>query len=976
MPTPAEPFERHVVDIGDARTVDVIVFKSTPQTANVEGIEAAFRQVTAGLCEELGVSGALNGRPRILIVQPGPGSDAFIERQNIAKMAFLAGRDFAVSMDLTDSFQRSAHLDAAQVVRIREGDSRRFERLVVAANRVCAAPPDVVLESHATRLLLRGQAESVTIADLHAQGKLRSDFRLGRVAMVGVPVGGEQGDTAFQASRIGGLVAITTRQSETVGPRLGHTPAERLQGTPSIEVWQRNQTPPSHAALFAGRWHGSQVNPIPELVGLYLRGNDAASVQKYADQLRGGAPIVRSLGTDSPEKLFRTVATVRRGLTDPARDSVLIGCKNIEHGTLAKAMYGDGWRVEVVPEQSLSRLQQMATATGFTRVHIVADDRGDSTGDHEASTGSQFPLPMGLDTPPPAFPEHRALAKNYDRAINALKLIFKLAGKEDILDVFEPSWQLIGPAHEDMQDLQDGQYRGFLMSRTRERAAKVAVSKLASILLGKDGTFAKVIDDLIASGRLPKKFGMVKGGWWVGSLTEVIAGASTQIGRGALVPTVAELECYLKAINSACWGIVGGLLSGGNPKAAEAAAIAADLTRDFLADLTEPVFKWWAYRPVRRQMIRDYEIYLERARASGIKPKRFSDMFGFKALKEAGFDEDMIEELDSRADIEIALRRATRRALARRMPSVCGPAQSGGGTSGSDRSRCFPPGFPPPPPPPPPAVAFLVDANLLVWPPDDDDHHDDDPPPPPGGGGARWSDNGGLPPPDGGSGKRRGNDDPPPPGGDPKSNNRFEDNSGGDRRSDDNNPPPNDPGGGKRKPAKVYTDQFGRIVEEYNDHQWVLKKDARGRIVSFKIRILVNGKWRDLDLPDDVYYEILKLIQAGHNVEIVVVRQGHGQIIYIYVDGELRWIITVGPDGKIIDIKRGGVRVRADVRMSQYGEKADTTGWFAFEEDKSAGFSEPLFESTASSTPHRAAPKRTAFLCPFTLFSASPVTER
>jgi hypothetical protein len=263
-----------------------------------------------------------------------------------------------------------------------------------------------------------------------------------------------------------------------------------------------------------------------------------------------------------------------------------------------------------------------------------------------------------------------------------------------------------------------------------------------------------------------------------------------------------------------------------------------------------------------------------------------------------------------------------------------------------------------------------------VWPPDDDDHHDDDPPPPPGGGGARWSDNGGLPPPDGGSGKRRGNDDPPPPGGDPKSNNRFEDNSGGDRRSDDNNPPPNDPGGGKRKPAKVYTDQFGRIVEEYNDHQWVLKKDARGRIVSFKIRILVNGKWRDLDLPDDVYYEILKLIQAGHNVEIVVVRQGHGQIIYIYVDGELRWIITVGPDGKIIDIKRGGVRVRADVRMSQYGEKADTTGWFAFEEDKSAGFSEPLFESTASSTPHRAAPKRTAFLCPFTLFSASPVTER
>jgi Flp pilus assembly protein TadD len=1119
---PVQAFERYVVDVGDRRSVDVFTIGDTAQTGTLEGMEATLGKITETLRSELGFRGNSGWKPKILVVQPGLGSNAFAERQNLARMALYSGKDFVVSLDWGQKPKFPLRLDDLRTAPIHQSLSRHFERMVVAINRLCGTPPDAILESHSARFLLRNQTGSMTLADLHAQGTLHREFRLGRVTVVGMPLTGQQVDSAFQRRCLGDVLAITTGNLSSSGPDIRFVASKPLIGAKSLQVSQYDRTAPPHRLLFANRWQGSQVNPIPELVASYMRGVDVASIQAYADRLRVSVPVVTS-GTT--EQMATQFATVRGGLIPhkvdaDGRTSVLLRADGMSRwepvpGHVARDQLAPWYdhRQQVLRNQVAiaNALREQLGSEGVERLW-------------QGLATATTPKPTGAAAGPPATgPAPSPSSDACDGRLRGDE--WAEANARSVLDVLEQglrtpivSYYSLTPAEK--RDVE----RRFVENRQKGDDKNVALlGALAMVTVHRNlkETPWRAMRENWYVDRAERAYARGQnalGAFWaaVGAVEYAVfqigLGSQCRAAAGMMASSSNDSERVWGAAGMA-WSIVGGELSKAgagktltlaeqrlkDPRAKEVLAAArsllnaikqADDAHPFIGPTgplgpmnsipagirsvtegggesrrsTTPEELALVADKLERTLLPTVRVvvgYLERAdemtvvaalglreddlsttwHSSGIVEKRFGKT-RWSTIRDVGDEKAVLvydaaeespqETVKNVLDVVAKIRKLTGDGDTKVTVVLVGDPESAeykalkkafedagvtvvdaknlgegyekakendaqtivkvggrkkrdetpGSTAGddgsvvptpidSDRNR-RPYFFPPPPPPPP--VVFLADEGFLMGPPDDDDHHDGGPPPP-GGGGARSNDDGGPPPPGGGAGKRKGRDDPPPPGGGSKDNKRYEDNSGSNRRSDDDNPPPSRPGDEKRKPNRVYTDRFGRIVEEYSDHQWVFKKDARGRIVSFKIRILVNRKWRDLDLLDDVYYEVLRLLQAGANVQIVVVSQGHGQIIYIYVNGELRWIITVGPGGKIIDIKRGGVRVRADVRMSHYGEKADTSDWFAFDKDTSAESSELLFESTSSPRADQSAPEGVAFFCPFTLFSAVRETE-
>jgi hypothetical protein len=154
-------------------------------------------------------------KPNVLISQPGLGSSAYAERKNFAKMAFNSGKDFVISVDMTDEFKWPTQSGDLRMLEIKADVSRRFERVVIATKHVYGSAPDAVLESQATRLLAPGKLGSTTIPDLHTQGKLHPDFELNKVMAIGVPRTGMGMDEGF---RHGGEKAARTAEETCESP--------------------------------------------------------------------------------------------------------------------------------------------------------------------------------------------------------------------------------------------------------------------------------------------------------------------------------------------------------------------------------------------------------------------------------------------------------------------------------------------------------------------------------------------------------------------------------------------------------------------------------------------------------------------------------------------------------------------------------------------------------------------------------------
>ncbi len=361
----ASSYERYSINIGDGRMVDVFSIKNTPQTATLAGMEETFRHITS----ELGAEARLprDWRPEVLLVQPGLGSSAYAERVNFAKMTFNSGKDFAISVDMTDRFKWPTESRDLRMLRIDEDVSRRVERAVVAAKHIWGKAPDAVFESQATRLLLNGKLGSTTIPDMFANQRLHPDFELGRVTVMGMPLRGQTIDSGFQRSCLGDVLAITTPS------RTGFIASEPLGGAASVQLLTRTGEPPSHLSLFANRWKGNQNNPVSELVGLHIRGTNVSAIQNYTDQLRDRIPMYTSRIKDPMSVHDSMISMTRRGLTDPLRDGVLVGCKDPGLGQRIKTRFGSSWRVKLVKETNPLKLQEMARIEGFTRINRVAE---------------------------------------------------------------------------------------------------------------------------------------------------------------------------------------------------------------------------------------------------------------------------------------------------------------------------------------------------------------------------------------------------------------------------------------------------------------------------------------------------------------------------------------------------------------------------------------------------------------------------
>lgn len=896
---PERRYERHSVDIGDGRTVDVFRIRNMQRTTTVEGVQDTLRQIVGRLRQEISLPAEVNWRPKILIAQTGLGCGHRAESHHLAKMAFYGGKDFVVSVDTSDAFQwprDQGDLSRTQV----SGDvTRRLERVVVAARRVSGSPPDLVLQSQANLFLIQGRQGSTTLADLHAWGQLHPEFRVNRLVAIGYPVSEQRLAAPFRQARFANVISLASARREALGSRFGFTAAEPLLGEAKLELAMRNGAGVPHALLSAQRWYGNQVNPIPELVGQYLRGSDVSSLQRYADRLRDAVPVAFTQVTDPISVHFSRVALVRRGLTDPGRDGILLGCRDATTAAVLRGFYGPQWRVEVVATSDVPRLQRLARANGFTRIHAVFEHAPTAPTDSKLGVLGALALPVDLNSPSPGFPELRSLASAADRFNDVINLFCELT-PDVTLSPLSDVRELIGPLLQDVASWQEtGEFRfvdSFVSRGVAHGSVKVVVLWLAKSAKGTTHSWVctPVVDNL------PYVVRAVSDGEWT--------------------PTVVEFKYLMKAVVQ----VAGGLVGIGLPGGPVAWSIGAGLAFDFVVDIIEQEqSSWQLLRAVRKDMIQRYLDQLKDALGKRQRPKKFSDMYDVELLRELGFDEATIQRYDDLADIGGWLRKALRSYRRRDIPPFCQIATVG---------RCIYPWFGSPPPSSPLTVAI---SPVTFF---------DDQPPPPDRDGVSV-------------------DSPPPP--------RPDGAPASDRPAD------------RQIPIRK-KDPYGRDVIEYRDHQWVIKKNARGGIVSFKIRILIRGKWRDLELPYDVYDKIRALLQAGADIRLEIIRHGNSQVIYVWVNGKLVWVITVGPSGNIIDIerkgrniidiKRKGISIGAVERLSQYGEKADTSGRFAFEEGPGYEASKSMSESTTGWTSNEYGESRAVF-CPFVLFCALPPSQ-
>lgn len=619
----ASSYDRHSVDIGDGRIVDIISIKNTPQTATLAGMEATLRHVTDELRSEAKLPG--DWKPRVLIAQPGLGSSAYAERKNFAEMAFNSGKDFVVCIDTTDRFQWPVNSGDLRMLPIEENVSRRFERAVVAVNHLCGESPDAVLESQATRMLLSGRLGSVTVADLHTRGSLHSDFELNRVTLVGVPIPNQSVDKSFRSRRLGQMMAITTLS------KTGLIASEPIRGVSSIQVHTRLGEPPSHGELFSEHWKGDHPNPIPELIGHYNRGMSIPAIQGWANESGNRVPMYTSGVTEPITTHLEMASMTRRGLTDPLHDAVLIGCKDSELGQKVAGQYGGNWRVQLVTETNSAKLQELAREQGFTRINRITDVSGPDVLPALPLGGQPFSSPWTL-------PEARSLAKGIERFNDTVGLLYKVADKDMPRGIQLPL-EFAGPLIRDIQSGREGRFHPFA-SHVLEQAGRFGMSELPGLT-----------KSLTKQGMLPASFKLHPA---MAGVPDIVAGAASQIGRRELVPSIGEVTNYLDGVNKAAWATVGGLVSG--PEGAAIASTSAGLAADVLREVTQPAFDRGAHTPVRRQMMESWRTHVKAAVAHGAPVQTFSKMFGEDFIRKTGFNQQVVADLDRRARLAEAIR--------------------------------------------------------------------------------------------------------------------------------------------------------------------------------------------------------------------------------------------------------------------------------------------------------------------------------
>jgi len=218
--------------------------------------------------------------------------------------------------------------------------------------------------------------------------------------------------------------------------------------------------------------------------------------------------------------------------------------------------------------------------------------------------------------------------------------VHKLAGKETPWKQDLPMC-FAGPLIQDLSGARKGQFHPFT-SRTLERAGEFGMEKLP-----------KLVEALKAAGKLPANYNLSP---ILAGVPDIVGGAASQIGRGKPMPTIDELTRYLDGINKSCWAVAGRMaaLSLGAPPPAAAfvgsvTADAANLAADIGRGMTYPIFKAAANNSVRNQMIKDFRIQVEAATGHRQSAKTLTEMFTPKLLKDAGFNQKTVAELDNYA---------------------------------------------------------------------------------------------------------------------------------------------------------------------------------------------------------------------------------------------------------------------------------------------------------------------------------------
>jgi len=599
----AMSYDRYSVDIGDGRTVDVIRIKNTPLTATQDGMTRTIRSVVDDLRAEAGLP--QDWKPGVLVAQYGLGSRIEIDRVQFAKTAAKSGHDLVFSVDMSDKFQWDT-----RALRIDAEASRRVERLVVAANEVSGKPCDAMLGSQATRLVVPGRFGSETLSDLRLDPK----FAINRLVVVGVPLPGLALADRFRDSCIkGGVMAITTPPV-----RADLIESAPLKGASSAEVRTWEGKPVGHGSLFRNVWPNGQLNPASDLAAQHFRGASPSAIQRQAEAMTSGPMVYKSFD-GNPLTVHVTMASMtRRGLTDPYAEKVLIGCPDAKVAEAMKAQFA-GWQARTVPTNDLARLREMARAEGFTHINVVLD----------RSQASVSTISDAHAAPPAALPQVRSLARNIDRFNDATRLVYKLAEVEMPAEMKVPL-SFAGPVLQDLRSAGEGRFHP-LTSQSLERIGKFGMQELP-----------KVVDVLKQQGKLPSSFSLSP---VLHGLPDIAAGLGSQVGRGKMTPSVDEVTHYLDGVNKASWAVVGALVAG--PKGASVASTAAGLTADVLRGATEPAFQYVAHDPVRKQMVADFRTHVEAAIGHGVQARTFTEMFTPQLIRQVGFHQSTVGELDS-----------------------------------------------------------------------------------------------------------------------------------------------------------------------------------------------------------------------------------------------------------------------------------------------------------------------------------------
>ncbi len=148
-----------------------------------------------------------------------------------------------------------------------------------------------------------------------------------------------------------------------------------------------------------------------------------------------------------------------------------------------------------------------------------------------------------------------------------------------------------------------------------------------------------VVDDLVAKGMLSQSFRLAP---TLFGIDEFVAGGASHLGRGAM--GIDEITHYLDGVSKMTAAIAGGLVGGA--QGAKIGEAGADLALWSFRGATMPLFQEMANRPVRQNMIRQWQAAQEARLAYGQAALSFSEMFGSSLLQQVGFDSRTVADLD------------------------------------------------------------------------------------------------------------------------------------------------------------------------------------------------------------------------------------------------------------------------------------------------------------------------------------------